>query len=372
MTFKRIIAEVFLKMLAIFHSTLSRKNKLSTNKIFILRNNGLGDLLCITPLFEILKKRFPDSKIIVGIGDWHNDLLDGNPHIDKQIRVNAPWHNQFTGEFNILTIIKYILFSSEIKKLKLYNFDIGIDILGSFWGSLLLLRLNIPRRFGVKGYGGGHSATEKYIIFDESTHVTTASLKFGTLIGTDSISYSKPQIYLTKKEKKEGDKFWLNSRLFRVVIAPGGSFEEKCWPKKNFSALAEIILNKNITVIYIGDSADAFLYPKRLNKTQNLIGKTTLRQSCSIIASSDVVICNSSFVMHVAAAFDINNLVLLGKWYESAQAHKDQWGHEKTTIIGVEQREGINEISSVQQAFITSVRITKDFSTKQPTRTQLR
>ena len=40
-----------------------------TKKIFILRNNDLGDVLFLTtPLVRGLKKNFPEAKVFMGVG----------------------------------------------------------------------------------------------------------------------------------------------------------------------------------------------------------------------------------------------------------------------------------------------------------------
>ena len=57
----------------------------------------------------------------------------------------------------------------------------------------------------------------------------------------------------------------------------------------------------------------------------SLAGKTTLRETFSIVASSDLVICNSSLLMHVTAAFSKPALVLLGESITSTKQHAAQW-----------------------------------------------
>ena len=38
-------------------------------RIFVLRNNDIGDVILTTPLFNALKQRFPNCCLHVGIGD---------------------------------------------------------------------------------------------------------------------------------------------------------------------------------------------------------------------------------------------------------------------------------------------------------------
>ena len=218
------------------------------NSFFILRNNGLGDLLCSTPLFEALKINYPSAKLYVGIGNWHQDILDGNPHIDEVIRINAPWHNQFTGSFSIIKIIRYLFLSAEVKRIAQLKISCGIDVLGSQWGSLLLIKGKVKTRIGVKGYAGGHSGCQKFIQFDPQTHAGIASLKFlNELPNKNSLLPNRnPKIYLTYQEIQTAKNQWQKDK-FRVIMAPGGSFSEKCWPSESFLILAEeIIKQKNL------------------------------------------------------------------------------------------------------------------------------
>ncbi|HCR36966.1 MAG TPA: glycosyl transferase, partial [Opitutae bacterium] len=65
MSLKRSVLEGFIGLL----SKLYPKSKgQRPNKIFVLRNNDIGDLLVSTPIFEALKKAHPEAYIIAGVG----------------------------------------------------------------------------------------------------------------------------------------------------------------------------------------------------------------------------------------------------------------------------------------------------------------
>src|ERR1700692_660894 len=72
----------------------SRTRPANPSSIFVLRNNDIGDLLIITPLFEALKRLFPKAQIVAGIGRWNNDVLRNNPWVDQIVPIEAPWHNK--------------------------------------------------------------------------------------------------------------------------------------------------------------------------------------------------------------------------------------------------------------------------------------
>ena len=55
--------------------------------------------------------------------------------------------------------------------------------------------------------------------------------------------------------------------------------------------------------------------------------------------------------MHLAGAFKIPSLTLLGEWYNSAALHKKQWGYPEGIILGKEIKAFRNQIFSVSEAY---------------------
>ena len=75
-------------------------------------------------------------------------------------------------------------------------------------------------------------------------------------------------------------------------------------------------LYPNASITLVGDKGDAAsLYRHRIvfpDKVTNLIGKTNLKEPCSIVAKSDLVLCHDSGVMHIADAYDRRLIALCG------------------------------------------------------------
>ncbi|MFB2935448.1 glycosyltransferase family 9 protein [Aerosakkonemataceae cyanobacterium BLCC-F154] len=304
--------------------------------IFILRNNDLGDLLVITPLFEALKKRFPEAYIVAGVGKWNVETLKLNPYISEILAVNAPWHNKFISHQGLWNAFNYIVFSAESEEIKNRHFDIGIDILGSYFGSLLMMRAGILYRLGVRGYAGGHTAVQKYVEFNEYEQVGRSALRFAELLGATELPECRPQIFLSDKERELGEYRWSSNleelqRPKRVIIGPGGGFVEKCWPLENYVELMKLLYSiDNLAVMIVGGKQDREAGNQLSNDftfVQNLAGDLTLRETFALVAAADLVVCNSSMLMHVAAAFAVPAVVLLGDYFPSSKQHFAQWGY---------------------------------------------
>lgn len=314
-----------------------------------------------TPLLKGLKTKFPHSRVTIGVGDWAVPLLENNPHVDELIQCNAPWHNKQNCRFpanspkTFLEGLLYVIFSKESRYLTSNKFTHGIDILGSRQGSWLMRRAKIPNRFGVKGYAGGDNWCTKFINFKEERNVAATGLKFLKLMDKELEIEPRPSIYLTENETSEAEASWgeRSQNKKRIIVAAGGGFPEKCWGDTNFSNLTNLLLkNGNYQICIIGSKEDNNrISVNDSSNIANLCGELNLRQSAAMVSLADYVVCNTSLSMHLAGAFKIPALTLLGQWYDSVELHKKQWGYPESTIKGKELKASMYRICSVSEAY---------------------
>ena len=317
-------------------------------------------MLVTTPLLHGLRKSFPSARIAIGVGDWAKTLLENNPDIDEIIPCNAPWHNKQNCRYpanspkTFLEGLFYSLFSKEVRNLKKLNFSHGIDILGSRQGSWFLKGAGIPNRFGVKGYAGGDNWCKKCVSFEENRKVAEAALAFLKLLGSNEKVEPRPKIFLTKNEVKEARQKWnvFDTQNKKIIIAPGGGFPEKCWGDKNYSTLTKILLkDPSFRISVIGSKEDmARVAIQENDRIQNLCGRLNLRQSAALVSQSDFVITNTSLCMHLAGAYKIPSVTLLGDWYDSTKLHHQQWGYPEGKILGKEISSQKHQVASVKDA----------------------
>ena len=216
-------------------------------------------------------------------------------------------------------------------------------------------RAKMPNRLGVKGYAGGDNWCTQYINFKEDRKVAEAGLKFLELLNANVDIDPRPTIFLTKNEVAEAEAVWGKKSVSkkRIVLAPGGGFPEKCWGDKSFTELTNLLLkNKNYQLCIIGSNEDK----NRISTNDsfqitNLCGELSLRQSAAMVSLSDFVVCNTSLCMHLAGAFKIPSITLLGEWYDSAELHQKQWGYPESTIKGKELKASITHVCPVSEAY---------------------
>lgn len=52
-------------------------------RLLVVRRDNIGDLVCTTPLFTALKRRFPAARLDVLVNSYNAPVLEGNPDIDR-------------------------------------------------------------------------------------------------------------------------------------------------------------------------------------------------------------------------------------------------------------------------------------------------
>jgi heptosyltransferase-2 len=298
--------------------------------IFVLRNNDVGDVLVATPLLAALRNQFPDATIVAGVGHWSVDVLRHNPHLSEVAVVDAPWANKYVQGQSLRGRFAYLRASPQLAPLAAKRFDVGIDVLGSAWGALLLLRLGIPYRIGVRGYAGGHAAAQATVDFDPGEHVAQTGLRLAERLGAVVLPEPRPQIFLAHEELRHAESWWQAAPAAgdarRVVVAPGGGLPLKRWPADRFAQVTRNIAAQGNAVTVLSGLGEDEAAAEIAGGFARVV-VPDLRQTFGIISTADLVICNSSMAMHVAAAFAKPAVVVLGPAFASAAAHQAQWGY---------------------------------------------
>lgn len=101
-----------------------------------------------------------------------------------------------------------------------------------------------------------------------------------------------------------------------IVIAPSASFEPKRWPVERFVELTKKLIEKtNYQLVVLAGPSDDFCRAFddiQSDRLHNLQGKTSLKQSMSILADARLCIGNDSGMNHIAEAYEVPCLTIFG------------------------------------------------------------
>ncbi|WGS52754.1 glycosyltransferase family 9 protein [Paraburkholderia sp. D15] len=345
MGWKSFVIETPVWLMSRFHPARFDPRRATPREILVLRPNDFGELLTTTPLFEALRRRFPTTRLIAGIGSWGRPILENNPFVDEIVEIDAPWNNKLVADRSHGNVLRFLWRSPQIAALRARGgVDVGIDVLGSYMGALLMMRAGVRYRIGVRGYRGGWSGCQAHIEF-AARQCGRAALAQAELLGATDLPEARPQLFLTGDERAAAARIWrvagepLGRRVVRIVAGVGAGVPTKAWDARLAGeALARIAhaLAKNgelCEVVIVGSAADRTRAGEAIAAAgpsvavHSVAGDMPMRTTFALAEQADVVLTNSTMLMHVAAAFRRPTVAVLGGSITRPERHDAIWGY---------------------------------------------
>ncbi len=263
-------------------------------KIIVWQTAFLGDLILTTPLFASIKKIYPNSHLSVIAKPFGKDVLKNNPDIDNLIIFDK----------------KSMSTLNLIKSIKSEKYDIAISPHRSHRASYSLFLARIPERIGFDKAGFSFLYTKKVPHRFDGTHEIDRNLRLLSVLPdyTPEKLEKLPKLPLTEEEEYYYKKFNLKDKEY-ILIAPGSKWETKRWTPEGYGTLIDMLIETGENVVLIGSKEDedftkqVLTYSKRNNKVKNLVGKTNLRETFSIIKHAKLLVSNDSAPVHMAVAY---------------------------------------------------------------------
>lgn len=110
-------------------------------KILIIRRDNIGDLICTTPLFEALRRQYPEATIAALVNSYNQPAIQGNPHLDAIFAYTKGKHAEGEAVWQA-----YLRRASLLWQLRRMRFDYVILATSGFAARALKLgRLLAPR-----------------------------------------------------------------------------------------------------------------------------------------------------------------------------------------------------------------------------------
>jgi heptosyltransferase-2 len=277
-----------------------------SEKILVIGPSWLGDMVMAQSLFKSLYQVNPAITIDVAAPNWSLPLLERMPEVANGIELDLQ-HGEWSFE-------KRYYLGRELQK---NNYTSAIVLPNSWKSALIPWFAKIPKRIGWIG-----------------------EMRFGLL---NDIRYLKKSIYKTMVERyialayqanyplpneqptpkltvnqENIDQLKLkfaintNNNLPVLALCLGAAFgEAKCWPEEYYLELASMQVKKQWQVWLFGTKPDLQITDPS-SQILNFSGKTKLLDTIDLLSLADVVVCNDSGLMHIAASFNKKIIAIYG------------------------------------------------------------
>jgi len=296
-------------------------------KILLFKIGAIGDTLMTTPLIRQLRKNFKNATIDYLIGKHSYRVLEGNKHLDNIIKFDE----KIFFEKDFKEWIKLIF------KIRKRDYDV-IFVLDKHWiFNLTAFLFEIKKRIGFDRCGEGKFLTYKVPYFGRKHEIFYyLSLLRGLGIEPNYEDWEM-EIFLNENDLEFAEKFWnennLNDKVV-VGICPGGARnigigddDLRRWDIEKYKELIKKLKERGFEVLLIGGNTDKEIEEAILKEVKciSAIGKTSLKESAALLKKCDVVVCNDSGPMHLAAAVNKKVVSIFGPTHpcEKAPLHKE-------------------------------------------------
>ena len=281
-------------------------------EILVRGPNWTGDVVMATPGFRALRAGFPEARLVLQIRAGLEALLAGSPWFDEVLAVPPP-------EAGLAVLLR------EARRLRRRRFDLGLCLPDS-WSAALLMRAGGVRC--VVGYRRRlrgvllHAAVpppagagRRFLIAREE-HV----LGLVEAIGAPRCG-TRLELFVTDAEEVEA-----STRLRQagvdpagplVLLAPGASFgPSKLWPAERFARVGDALASDGLRVAVVGTARERELAIRVVEAMQSpaalLAGRLSLGGFKALVRRANLLICNDAGARHVAVAFGVPAIVLMG------------------------------------------------------------
>ncbi len=285
----------------------------SNSKTIIIRcPNWVGDLIMATPLFECLKKAYPDVKLIALTKSYNMKVIEDNPFIDEIIACQDK------------TVKGFLSTLREIKTLKP---DLAIVLTNSFRSWFLIRLANIKNICGYKR--GEHKFFVKGPVpeQDESGIIpipmVTYYLQLLKWLGVFCKEDVSTSLFISDDLQNKGENLLrtldIDKNDLVIGFNPGAKFgSSKCWPPEHFAKLADILKAElKCKILLLGGPGEENLASQIVEQaTAEIINsaseKVDLALLKPVINRLDLLVTNDTGPRHYALAFKRPVVVLMG------------------------------------------------------------
>jgi heptosyltransferase II len=267
--------------------------------ILVVQTAFIGDVILTLPLVQVCKKLFPNAIIDVVVTPAAKELCSNHPDIHETIEFDKRGTDRGVGGLVRLS-----------RLLRSRHYDLAVVPHRSLRSAVLAFLSRIPARIGFDRSSGRVLLT-KTVQYSQDAHEIDRNLSLLKPVSDGVVPRELPRLYPSESDKKKVDRLLVELEVARpdklVAIAPGTIWNTKRWLKERFSSLAVNLDEAGLETVLIGGRDDQLLCDEvRIlsgsSHVYNTAGMLSLLQSVELIRRCNVLICNDSAPVHMAAA----------------------------------------------------------------------
>lgn len=288
--------------------------------IAIFRTDRLGDMILTLPMCTVLRNEFPNAKIVIIARKENKELLSRCNYVFDEIIYEEDF-----AKWSPITIAKIL----KSKKIEMVFFPRPrYEELAGAWLARVKHRIGSGFRW--------YSIFLNYKVFDHRKEAKFHELEYNIRLMEFFLKkeVKKPTLIapIIKTDEKESLKNKINSLANRkieryIVIHPGSRGSSVDWHVDNFGKMAAEVSKRDTGDVIITGTGSEIEKCNRVKElcpeSINLCGLMNLDEMSVLLSCANLVIANSTGILHLAAAL---NTPVLGLYPNDPSISKERWG----------------------------------------------
>lgn len=320
----------------------------SIRNIAVVRTDRIGDMVLTLPMCHALRQVSDDFNITMIARTYTEPLLTDLDVIDNAEYIDRTPYNQILKKYNFDLIFFPRPRWEEIYPSWLSGVPWRVGSAYRWYSFLLSHKVYDHRKKGI------YHEAEYNVRLIESFF----NRKLETKLITPSIN-PRTASSLSQKLEKHG----LSLSDHYLIIHPGSGGSANDLPPASFRQITADIANRtDLKVLLTGSEAERNIVNSISNaSTHNLAGEFTLSELIGLIGNAELLIANSTGVIHIAASFDIP---VVGLYPNTSHLSSRRWGPYCTNSIVISPHDGSDNMSLIDPltVVIAALTLLKDHS----------
>ena len=284
-------------------------------KLLVMRYRFIGDTILTVPFLRNLRRAYPRARIEMMVAPYSSDVLRGTPYVDEFLVYDPPTiHADSQGRHaSLLSKIRFLA------GLRGRRYDKAYVLKRSFSSAVIAFLSGIPERIGFDTEGRGFLLTRR-VPYRYDRHEVK---NFLSVLEADGIAIADDHLeaWISPEEETFASERMRNAPGLRgrpiTALHPFTANPGRAWHEDNFVEVANLLQEAHGTgILILGGEREreiARRMAERIHPAPELaVGTTTLRQSMALLSRCDLLICNDSGIMHLAAAVGTPLIALFG------------------------------------------------------------
>ena len=305
--------------------------------IAVLRTDRLGDMVLTLPMFPALRSRFPGARLILIASRYVEPLVRSVNVIDDVVYLDSPDQRiePILREHSVDT-----LFAPRPR-------------LSEAWQAL---RSGVRHRIG-SGFRW-YSPLYNVRIHEHRSDAAFHEAEYNVRMIMHAFGGSMPNVELVSPRPARAEGAHRTNRARpRIIVHPGSGGSAKDWPAERFGMAARTLHDElDAEIIITGIASERPLCDEvaaHCPGSTNLCGRLNLDGMIDLIADADVLMANSTGVLHVATAL---STPVVGFFPSTPSMSARRWGPYSKRAVVLESGEGDDMLTISVEAAVDATK----------------